>query len=155
MYKRILLASDGTRETLVALREGALIPQSFGAGAHLLIIDPETPASRAAEGYYASQSPVHGRELLDLGLSRLGQLGVEASGELVRGDPVQLIATRVREYGIDLVVVGHRPQSFLDRWWSGPSDAYIIDNVPCSVLLARDSISDDAFEQHLKACRPS
>ena len=150
LYKRLLLASDGTRASLVALREGALIARSFGATAHLLIIDPETPTRRIAEGYYAGQSPLMGQDLLDLGLSRLGQIGVEATGELLRGDPLQLIIDRVHQLDIDLIVLGHRRQSFLERWWSGPGGGYIVDNVPCSVLVARDTITDEEFERYLQ-----
>lgn len=149
MYKHLLLASDGKRESLVALREGALIAKSFGASAYLLIIDPETPTTKAIEGYCSVRFPTRGQDLLELGLSRLKQLGVFASGELARGDPVRLIADRVRRLGIDLVVVGHRRRSLLDRWWSGPSGGYIIDEVNCSVLVARDTITDLEFDKHL------
>src|SRR5690242_11570438 len=89
LYKRILLACDGTQASLVALREGVLIAKGFDAAAHLLIIDPETPAARIAEGYYPLSPPAKGQELLDLGLSRLRQVGVKATGELLRGDPLQ------------------------------------------------------------------
>lgn len=154
MYKRLLLASDRTRESLVALREGALIAQLFGASAHLLIIDRETTGVRVAEGMSLHRLPTQGQELLDMGLERLRRLGVAATGELVRGEPAQLITARVRTIRADLIVLGHRRQSFLDRWWSGASGGYIIDGVPCSVLIARDTITDAEFERHLQAARP-
>ena len=93
--------------------------------------------------------PVQGQDLLDLGLTRLRQLGVSATGELSRGEPARLITRCVRATKADLIVLGHRRQSFLDRWWSGPSGGYIIDGVPCSVLIARDTITDAEFERHL------
>ena len=96
-----------------------------------------------------SRFPVQGRNLLDLGLTRLRQLGVKATGELVRGEPARLITNRVRKLKTDLIVLGHRRQSFLDRWWSGANGGYIIDGVPCSVLVARDTITDEEFERHL------
>ena len=149
MYKRLLLASDGTRESLVALREGALIAQTFGATAHLLIIDRETPTIRVAESMSMQRCPAQGQELLELGLERLSRLGVQATGSLLRGEPLELITGCVRRLGIDLIVIGHRRQSFLDRWWSGPSGGYIIDQVACSVLIARDTVSDEEMERHL------
>ena len=149
MYKRLLLASDGAIESMVALREGALIAQCFGASAHLLVIDPDAISSRLAEGCGGDRIQTRGGELLELGLSRLRRLGVKAAGELLRGEPAELITSRVRSLGIDLVVLGHRRQSFLDRWWSGRSGAYIIDGVACSVLVARDTITDEEFERRL------
>ena len=148
LYKRLLLASDGTQASLVALREGVLIAKSFDAAAHLLIIDPETPAVRIAEGYYPLSLPAKGQELLDLGLSRLKHVGVKATGELLRGDPLQLITERVRKLEIDLIVLGHQRRSFLNRWWSGPGGGYIVDNVPCGVLVARERLTDEAFNRH-------
>ena len=40
-------------------------------------------------------------------------------------------------------------RTLLERWWSGESGAYLVDRVPCSVLVARDLISDAEFEAHL------
>jgi nucleotide-binding universal stress UspA family protein len=57
LYKRILLASDGLSEDLVAWREGALIARTFAARAHLLVIDRESPAQRVADGLYGCPNP--------------------------------------------------------------------------------------------------
>ena len=95
------------------------------------------------------QIPAVGRDLLDLGLHRLRQLGIQATGELVRGDPTQAIIDRVKRFKADLVVLGHRRQSFFERWWSGPAGGYIADGVPCSILIARDTISDEEFNLRL------
>ena len=152
MYKRILLASDGARESLVALREGALIARALGAEAFLLIVDADSPGVQMASGVHPvprDQTPL--RELLDLGLARLAQLGVTAEGDVRPGEPTALIAEAARAFRADLIVVGHRRKTMLDRWWSGPSGGYIVDRVPCSVLVARDLISDAEFEAHLSA----
>ena len=134
---------------MVALREGALIAQSFGASAHLLIIDPETTVGLLAEGYDGLPLPAKGQALLDLGLARLKQLGVSATGELLCGEPTPLIVDRVQRLKIDLVVLGHRRQSFLNRWWSGATGGYIVDGISCSLLVARATISDEEFERRL------
>lgn len=149
MYKRLLLASDGTRESSVALREGALIAQSFCASAHLLVIDPETTMGLMAEGYDGLPQQPQGQALFDLGLERLKQLGVPSTGELLRGEPTPLIIERVHRLKIDLVVLGHRRQSFLNRWWSGGNGGYIVDGIACSVLVARATITDEEFERRL------
>jgi nucleotide-binding universal stress UspA family protein len=151
MYRRILLASDTSREGLIALREGALIAATCSAKAYLLVIDVETPASRMANGIYPIAPDGTGKELLALGLSRLSRLGVSATGDAIAGEPAVIIGQVARRFGADLVVVGHRRQSFLDRWWSGSSGAYLVDNVSCSVLIARNLISDEEFEARLQA----
>jgi nucleotide-binding universal stress UspA family protein len=149
MYQRIVLASDGARESLVALREGALIARAFGAKAHLLIIVRDDTGRRLADGHYAVSPSEDAPRLLEVGLDRLRRLGVPVTGEIAYGDPTQLIADCVRRFEADLVVLGHRRQSLLERWWSGPSGAYVADGVPCSLLIARDMITDAEFEAHL------
>lgn len=150
MYKRILLASDGTRESLVALREGALLAQSVRAHVWLLIIEPEAPSVHVADGIYPVPRDLSGAlDLLRLGLSRLSALGVRAEGEVAIGEPTPLIANKARAVGAELVIVGHRRKSFLERWWSGPSGGYLVESLSCSVLVARAIVSDAAFEAHL------
>jgi nucleotide-binding universal stress UspA family protein len=152
MYKRILLASDGARESLVALREGALIARALGATVFLLIVEADSPGVQMANGVHpVTRDNAHLRELLTLGLNRLERLGVKSEGDVRSGDPGDLIAEAARAFRADLVVVGHRRKTMLERWWSGASGAYLVDRVSCSVLAARDVISDAEFEAHLAA----
>jgi nucleotide-binding universal stress UspA family protein len=150
MYERILLASDGSRESLVALREGALIAQALKAEAFLLIVHIDPAGMKLADAVYPAPRDLSVPQgLLNVGLERLARLGVKAGGEVVTGEPAPAIAACARRFRADLIVVGHRRQTLLERWWSGASGAYLVDSVDCSVLLARDVISDQEFEAHL------
>ena len=142
----ILLASDGSRESLIALREGALIAAAQHARAFLLIVEPQTAGTATADGINVRGADPEANEMLTRGLERLGRLGVAASGRVVAGDPAREIARAAIEAQADLIVVGHRRRAFMERWWSGASGAYIIDHVNCSVLVARNVVSDEAFE---------
>jgi nucleotide-binding universal stress UspA family protein len=134
---------------LVALREGALIARSFGAKVFLLIIEQQSPALRTADGIYPLPQSDAAPQLLEMGLQRLQRLGVSALGEVVTGEPALSIGAFAKRFAADLVVVGHRRQSLIERWWSGASGAYIVDYVGCSVLLARDVITDEEFEAQI------
>lgn len=150
MYKRILLATDGAPESLHALREGALLAKAYRAAVFLLVIDRFTAAARVADGVYPVPITSPAPELLERGLARLGRLGVAAKGSVAEGDAAMLIGKAARDFRADLVVVGHRRQNLLERWWSGSSGAYVTDQVDCSVLIARDIISDEEFESYLE-----
>jgi len=89
-------------------------------------------------------------EVLNEGVARLRQLGFDPAAKLVRGEPAEEIGTFARQIGADLIVVGHRRQSAFDRWWSGPRGAYLIDYTDCSLLVARNVISDEAIEAALR-----
>lgn len=150
MYARILLAYDGSPEGRAALREGALLAKHCGAQVYLLSVVAENPGVRMAEGVHAgavAQQYQTYREVLDGGVTRLRELGMEAVAELIIGEPAQAIGAYATRINADLVVVAHRKQSLFERWWSGSVGAFLSDHVSCSLLLARNTISDEAFEK--------
>lgn len=158
MYKRIVLAYDGTREGRNALREGALLALRVGAEIHLLAVVVETPGMRMAEGAQpgaiAYQQESY-RAVLDEAVEGLHRMGVQLEAKLVCGEPAQEIAGYARRVAADLVVVGHRRQSLLQRWWSGPSGAYLSDYLSCSLLIARSVISQEDFLSELAKLTPA
>ena len=150
MYTRVLLATDGSRESGVALREGALLAAAFKAAVFLLVIEQSAAGVWVAEGI----SPIPLRHdsapnLMAAGIERLKRMGCAASGAVLTGDPALVIGKVAKDFRPDLIVVGHRRQNLLERWWSGPSGTYIVDNVPCSVLIARNVVPDEAIEAAL------
>lgn len=154
MFRRILLAYDGSLEGAVALREGALLAKRCDASVWVLSVVPESAAVNVAEGVHggiiAHQMTTY-EELLQRGVARLQQLGLEPTGRLAMGAPAREIGKFAKEIRADLVVVGHRRKSMLDRWWSGGSGSYISDFLHCSLLIARNVISDEAFEAEFPA----
>jgi len=156
MYERVLLAYDGTWEGAVALREGAILAKHFSCKVYILSVVPESGGVRVAEGVYGgavTQQMDRYRELLDRGVQRLTKLGLNPVGRLVVGDPAKAIGAFAREVNADLVVVGHQRRNMLERWWSGPSGAYISDYISCTLLIARNAVSDEEFEAQMQGGR--
>jgi nucleotide-binding universal stress UspA family protein len=148
MYARVLLAYDGSKEGRSALREGALAARRFGSQVFLLSVVAETPGMRVGEAAYAGalvETQSTYSALFDEAMARLRQLGMRPEGKVVIGEPAVEIAAYAREIRAELVVVGHRRKSLLERWWSGESGAYLVDHLDCSLLIARQNISDEAF----------
>jgi nucleotide-binding universal stress UspA family protein len=149
MYKKVLLAYDGSLEGAIALREGAILAKRCGAEVFLLSVVPHLAGLQVAEG-------VHGgvvaheldryREVLERGVDRLIKLGFKPASKLAVGDPARVIGEYAKEVGADLVVVGHRKRNLLERWWSGDAGGYISDHIGCSLLIARDAVNDKSFE---------
>ena len=118
MYKKVLLAYDGSVEGRRALREGAKLAQLCRAEVFLLavvevssIMTPEAgltiPIELQTEDY---------RAILNEGVDRLKAVGFTPIARLEVGDAGQKIAEVAEEIGAHLVVVGHRPQG---RWRAG------------------------------------
>lgn len=153
MYSRILLAYDGSVEGRAALREGAVLAKRCGAKVFLLSVIAESGGMQLAEGLYAGCSEQQlktYRDILNEGLVRLRDLGIDAVAELVGGEPAQAIGGYSKRINADLVVVAHRKQNLFERWWSGSVGAYLSDHVSCSVLLSRNTIGDEALARAMQ-----
>ena len=148
MYQRILLAYDGSIEGRTALREGALLARRYGAQVFVLSVIREAAGTKLGEGVGGggiAQQQVEYERVLQEGMERLAALGFQASGKLVIGEPAREIAAYAEQVKADLVVVGHRRQTAIGRWWSGPSGAYLSDHIPCSLLVCKNIIDDGHF----------
>ena len=152
MYNRILLAYDGSVEGRTALREGALLAKQCGAEVFLLSVLADSGTLLLSEVALAGasvQMEESFKEILNEGVARLKNLGFDPVAKLVRGQPAEEIGKFAKEVRADLIVVGHRRQSAFDRWWSGPKGAYLMDYTDCSLLVARNTVSDEAIEAAL------
>lgn len=149
MYRRVLLAYDGTAEGARALREGALLAKQCCAEVVLLAVVPESPGTRLAEGVYggavAQQIDTY-KELLGRAVDWLEARGYQPTARLVIGEPAPTIGDVAKEIDADLVVVAHHHQGFLARWWSGSTDSYLSDHLGCTLLIARNPLGEDAFD---------
>jgi len=149
MYERILLAYDGSVEGRTALREGALLARHCGAKVFLLSVLADYDTFLAAEAAVAGISvrvEEDSTQIFNEGVARLKKLGFDPVAKIVRGHAADEIGKFAKEIEADLIVVGHRKQSAFDRWWSGPRGAYLMDYTDCSLLVARNAVSDEVIE---------
>jgi len=158
LYKRILLAYDGSLEGRTALREGALMAHRHGAAIYLLSVVSEAPGIVLAEGGYAGavghELEVF-RELLQEGAERLAAIGMApAEAELVVGEPAVEIGAYAKRIKADMVVVGHRKKGLLERWWSGSVGANLLEFTTCSLLVSRNPITEEDFWTELRHQSP-
>ncbi|MGH6679321.1 MAG: universal stress protein, partial [Bradyrhizobium sp.] len=138
MYKKVLLAYDGSVEGRRALREGAKLAQYCRAEVFLLAVVemPSIMAPEASLSMTMEEQSAYFKETLDEGVERLKALGFSPVSRLETGDPGQKIAAVAEEIDANLVVVGHRPQGRLARWWFGTVGSYLVKRLRCSVLVA-------------------
>jgi nucleotide-binding universal stress UspA family protein len=149
MYTKVLLAYDGSIEGRRALREGAKLAQLCRAEVFLLAVVelPSVVTSDAGLAIPIGAQTSDFEPTLAEGVERLKALGFSSTARLEAGDPGQKIADVAEEIGAQLVVVGHRPQGPLARWWFGSVGSYLVKRLRCSVLVSQTEISDDEFEQ--------
>ncbi len=141
MYKRIVLAYNGSEAGQRALLECRELAQWSAASLYLVAARPATVPVLAIDGAYVDQwrDEDFGRECANTladGIGRLSDLGYAASGEVVVGEPVEAIVGYAKKVRADLIVVGHRHrEGWASRWWRGSTSASLIEHAPCSVLV--------------------
>ena len=63
-------------------------------------------------------------------------MGIDAKGELLKGDAVDRIVEYAYEQSADLIMLGHKHRdNWLERWWCGSVPKALIEHSPCSVLI--------------------
>lgn len=141
MFKRILLAYDGSEPGQKALLDCKAIAQWTGSELFLIAVMPPASALMGGEGYVydprlEKEEEQRYKNILEEGLRRLSTEGHAAKGEVVVGDAVDEITEYAKKTGADLIVVGHKHlDSWAARWWRGSVSKSLIENAPCSVLV--------------------
>lgn len=141
MYKRILLAYDGSESGRQALIECGDVANLMQADIKLLAVTPSMPPVYVGEGFIPTDTldaeKERFRDVLDDGIRQLETRGFKCQGQLSFGEPVDEIARIAREWAADLIVVGHRRAgSWTERWWRGSLSRSLVEVAPCSVLIA-------------------
>jgi len=146
MYRKILIAYNGTPESRSALAECVRLAPGPLTEIHLLAVI--NPPQSIVVGEYA-MVPMLGleedllaerdrmQEELSAGLKCLTAAGLAVHTHLEVGEPVPVIRDLVEKLAVDLVIVGHsRQKSLAMRWWRGATDTLLVEKMRCSVLIA-------------------
>ncbi len=152
MYQKVLLAYDGTIEGRRALREGARVAQLCGAEVCLLAVVEASAGTGTLEGGFVlsiSEQVEIFEKILAEGVERLKAMGFSPTARLAMGEAGREIAGVAEEIGANLVVVGHRPDGPLARWWFSSVGTYLVKNLDCSVLVAQTEVGDEEFAKLL------
>ena len=141
MYKRILLAYDGSQSGQKALLDCREIAQWSQATLSLVAVTPLSMQMIGVEGgVYDKTLAEHEKEkytgILAEGVRQLADSGHQASGDVLLGDTVEEITRYASKIEADLIVVGHRHlEGWAARWWRGSVSKSLIEHAPCSVLV--------------------
>ncbi len=140
MYKKILLAYDGSDQTQTALRQSVELAGLCDAELHVLGIVETTGGAAYAqasgpEDFFRLEKDLIEDALADA-LVELHEQGVKVTTSLRQGDPAKEIAACVEDICADLVVLGHADKGFFARWLLGSTGADLIRHLPCSLLIA-------------------
>jgi nucleotide-binding universal stress UspA family protein len=108
-FRRILLATDGSREAEAAMSSAGSF--ALACGAQVKVLHVWNLEVHHREGVWDVEMYPEAEALIGDAVRRLRALGVDASGEIRRSDPAHIadaIARSAEDFDADLVVVGSR-----------------------------------------------
>ncbi len=146
MFRTILVAYDGTRETYCAVRRCMQLPGSSETRIHVLCVVERTLFEHLAEYFHLSQSDRNAHpELqrlnakLDTAVDDLKSFHQHVNKHLTFGDPLEEIEKMIRQIHPDLIIVGHSKKIPRVAGLGGKMiDIRLAERVHCNLLIASD-----------------
>jgi nucleotide-binding universal stress UspA family protein len=118
MYKRILIATDGSATAAKAVDIGADVAKNVGAETLLVYVG----------------DPAKGQKVLE---DATKAVGGKAKTISVQGDPADKILETAETENADLIVVGNKGMTGAKRFLLGSVPNQISHHAPCNVLIVK------------------
>jgi len=141
MYRKILVAFDGSPESRLAVDECSQLMQVSGREIHLVCVLHDPSPYLLAGEFVPEPALAIDRSRMETDLKEtaatLTSRGFSVTTHLEDGEPVDVISRLAETLQIDLIIVGHRrSKKFALRWWRGSVDSMLIERVRCAILIA-------------------
>ena len=140
MFKKILLAYDGSGGAKAALKVGIGLAKSLGAELQSISVEEELPHYAATMGEVQDAKErvdEYFRVLTKDARDQAALAGVELQTAIRQGHEVEIIVNYAKEGGFDLLLAGYHGHSRIFERVMGSTAQSIIRLSPCSVLLAK------------------
>jgi len=140
MFKRILVALDGSESSWEALAVALDIAKRYGAELHSISVEEHLPHYGATVGEVVEAKEEENRHfarIAEEAKSRATAAGGALECHVIPGHRVETITEFARERGVDLIVLGHKTRAgFFSMLWD--TTARIATRfAPCSVLVVK------------------
>jgi nucleotide-binding universal stress UspA family protein len=137
----IVVGTDGSQAADRALEEAIDIAQRDGARLHLVTAFPDPAVIRERVTSGATSVQVNLSEIADSVLTRAaeraGEKGVPVETYASESDPAEAILEVAKAQDADLIVVGSRGLSGIQRFLLGSVSSKVSEHAACSVMIVR------------------
>jgi nucleotide-binding universal stress UspA family protein len=140
LYRRILVALDGSEASRRALRVALELARALGANLHAIGVEEHLPHYAATLGEVQeakAEANAFFEEVMAGARALAAEYGVPLTTEVRAGNAAQQIINLARQGGFDLIVLGAHGHSFLEHFLLGSTTDRVVDHAPCSVLVVR------------------
>jgi nucleotide-binding universal stress UspA family protein len=146
MYKNIVVGTDGSETSGIALEQAVMLAKAGGATLHIVHAFQNVSLSMAAMAS-GSGGPAVDLDRLNTGMHEYGETvcdeaaaaaraeGLDVQTHVVASDPADALVSVATEVQADLLVVGNRGMSGLKRFVLGSVPNRIAHHAPCNLLI--------------------
>jgi len=140
VYKKILLATDGSSSAHKALEHAAQVASACGAKIFVVYAYPPVPDFVGSDWQkkIIADSTAKGEEVVDEAVSYLNDMGVESEPELVEGPPARAIIRVANAQDCDLIVMGNRGYSVFTEIMLGSVSMRVLTHCKIPVLIVKE-----------------
>jgi len=137
MFKRIIVAVDGTEHSYRALEYAKGLAEQFASTIWLVHAFPHTSDLLGYDEYEAliARREGAGQDILDEARRRLGDTSANVSEELLEGPEAEAILNVAEARQADLIVMGTRGLSSLQGLLLGSVSHKVIRHASCPVMV--------------------
>lgn len=140
-YKKILVGYDGSENARRALDRAIALSITNAAPIRVVVAVNTVLVVYGPTAYYPpgyqEQVMKEGRTVLDWAIKRVAGAGVKVSGSVEDGHPGEIILDLCEREGIDLVVLGRRGISGVQRFLLGGVSSSVVSHSKCDVLIVK------------------
>jgi nucleotide-binding universal stress UspA family protein len=138
MIRKLLVAYDGSKQSEKAYLLALDMASKYGATMIVVSVaqPPEPPVAVELEAVLESSTEYY-QAHFDRMKEQAEALRIEASFLVRVGHPAEQIVHLANEKGADAIVMGHRGESFIQRWLLGSVAKRVLSYAHCTVVIVR------------------
>jgi nucleotide-binding universal stress UspA family protein len=139
MFRKLLIANDGSGGGARALDCALELAGSLGAELHMISVEelPRFPASMDEVLEERRETGHLLRKVVEKARARAGERGVKLETHVVAGHAVPSIVEFIERGGYDLLVIGYMGHSALYNRLIGSTTDRLVELAPCKVLVVK------------------
>ena len=138
MIRKILVAYDGSKSAGRAFEFAMELAKPFNATVTVLAVARPSEPATMVESTAMLESAV---EIYEKDFKKFreaaAETGIELETQVVAGHPAEQIVHFAHEEKMDMIVMGHRGKSIMERWLLGSVSKRVVSYAPCSVTIVR------------------
>src|SRR5438552_3777443 len=139
MFRKILVANDGSTGAFAALKGAIDVAEKYRSELHMICIEeiPYFPGTIDEVEEEREEAEHRFVSVIERSKQLAALTGVPIESHLLSGHPVPAIVDFVRTQGFDLLVVGFMGHSALYNRLIGSTTDRLVDHAPCAVLVVK------------------